>query len=301
VGLQINGRTKLAGVVGWPLGHTLSPAMHNAAYDAMRLNWVYLPLPVKDESGLIQLCEAARVLPFVGFNVTMPYKQAMLALCDEVAMLAKLAGAVNTVHCVDGRLIGYNTDGRGFLEALGSETDFVSEGISVAMIGAGGAAGAAIVSLILGKAARITIVNRTLGRAEKLIERLGDRVHGTQVSVALLDEGAADVVRSADLVVNATPVGMSRDDPSPIPSSWLRSGQVVADMVYRPEPTALLLDAAAAGATTVGGMGMLVAQGAVAIDIWNESAQSRTPRDVMRAAAAEMLSGSIATFEELGI
>ena len=116
--MTIDAKTKLAGLIGWPLDHSLSPAMHNAAYEAMRLNWAYLPLPIREGQDLMRVVAALRVLPFVGFNVTMPYKRLMLNVCDEVATAAELAGAVNTVHIVDGRLIGYNTDGRGFMESL---------------------------------------------------------------------------------------------------------------------------------------------------------------------------------------
>ncbi|TLM79746.1 MAG: shikimate dehydrogenase, partial [Actinobacteria bacterium] len=146
--LDINGRTRLAGVVGWPLGHTLSPAMHNAAYEALGLDWVYVPLPVEDDADMLRFIGALRVLPFVGVNITMPHKQAMLRLCDEVAMFAQMAGAVNTVHVSDGRLIGYNTDGRGLLEALETEAGFLPEGKSVTLVGAGGAAGAALVAFV---------------------------------------------------------------------------------------------------------------------------------------------------------
>ena len=116
----ISGTTRLAGVVGWPLDHTLSPAMHNAAYDVLDLDWVYLPLPVSDETALIRLMSAVKVLPFVGLSVTMPYKEQMLGLCDEVAALAEMAGAVNTVHVVDGRLIS------SFLHALSTVSLIVS-------------------------------------------------------------------------------------------------------------------------------------------------------------------------------
>ena len=126
--MMIDGRTRPAGVVGWPVEHSLSPAMHNAAYESLGLNWVYLGFPAPDQNALLRLADAARSLPFVGFNVTMPHKQAMLELCDEVAMLAQMAGAVNTVHCVDGRLVGYNTDSRGLLESIEAEAHFSSEG-----------------------------------------------------------------------------------------------------------------------------------------------------------------------------
>ncbi|MBN1193133.1 MAG: shikimate dehydrogenase [Coriobacteriia bacterium] len=285
--MEINGRTRPTAVIGWPIAQSLSPVMHNAAYAALGLNWACLPFGVPDQQALLAFIEAARRLPFVGFNVTMPYKQALLELCDEVATLAHMAGAVNTVHCVDGKLMGYNTDGRGMLESLAEDADFDPAGKSVAIIGAGGAAGAAVTALILAKAGSLALVNRDTARAEQLMERIGDRLHGMSVSVHSLDDSADEVVRSADLVINATPVGMGAEDPSPIPASWLREGQLVLDMIYRPTETALVREANAAGARGLNGLGMLVAQGALAVDIWAgaERSQIHAPREVMRAAA----------------
>ncbi|MRS13137.1 MAG: shikimate dehydrogenase [Actinobacteria bacterium] len=290
--MEINGRTRPTAVIGWPVAQSLSPAMHNAAYEALGLNWVCLPFGVPDQRALIAFVEAARRLPFVGFNVTMPHKQAVAELCDEVATLAQMAGAVNTVHCVDGQLMGYNTDGRGLLETLTEDAGFDTTGKSVAIIGSGGAAGAAVTSLILGKAASLALVNRDPDRAEALVERVRDRLRGMSVGVHALDPGAAEAVRGADLVINATPVGMGPDDPSPIPADWVREGQVVLDMVYRAGTTALVREAEQAGATALGGLGMLVAQGALAIDIWGgaERTTLRAPRDVMRAAAEKAMS-----------
>lgn len=287
----INGRTRPTAVIGWPIAQSLSPVMHNAAYDALGLNWVCLPMGVPDQGALLAFTEAARRLSFVGFNVTMPYKQAMLELCDETATLAQLAGAVNTVHCVDGRLIGYNTDGRGLLESLASDAGFDPAGRSVAVLGAGGAAGAALTALILGRASSITVVNRTVERAEALLGRVEQRLRNTVVAALPLDSSAAAAVRDADLIVNATPSGMSSSDPSPIPVEWLRPGQVVLDMVYQRPETALLRAASLAGARPVNGLGMLVAQGALAIDIWMDDAAGglKAPRDVMRAAATAAL------------
>lgn len=262
--------------------------MHNAVYEALDLDWVYIPLPLADETDLMRFLGAARVLPFVGFNITMPYKQAMLGLCDEVAMLAQMAGAVNTVHCVGGRYIGYNTDGRGLMESLAAETGFVPEGKSVAIVGAGGAAGAALVALILGKAAQVSIVNRSLDKADELIDRVASHARSTQlVSVGL--SAGEQAVTTADLVINATPLGMKEGDPSPVPQDWLRSGQIACDMIYRATTTPFVETARAAGAVAVDGLGMLVHQGAIAVDIWSESAQIRTPRDVMHAAALAKL------------
>ncbi len=294
---RISGRTQLAGIVGQPLDHTLSPEMHNAAYEALEIDWVYVPLPLADETDLMRFLGAARVLPFVGFNVTMPFKQAMLGMCDEVAMMAKMAGAVNTVHVVDGRFIGYNTDGRGLMESLKADAGFDPEGRTVTVLGAGGAAGAACVSFILGKASRLVIANRSLDHAEELVGRLSDHARGTEL--VAVDMGAArDEVAGSDLVVNATPVGMQPGDPSPIPSEWLRAGQVVCDMIYRPVQTTFLEDARAAGAVALDGLGMLVAQGAIAIDIWSDSAQITTPRDVMRAAAEAVMQERVTPRQE---
>ncbi|MDP2182427.1 MAG: shikimate dehydrogenase [Actinomycetota bacterium] len=291
---RINGRTRLAGVIGWPLDHTLSPAMHNAVYEVLGLDWAYIPLSVRDENDLMRVLGAVRALPFVGFNITMPFKQAMLSLCDEVAMLAKMAGAVNSVHVVDGRFIGYNTDGRGLLESLESDAGFQPEGRDVVILGAGGAAGAAFLSLMLGKAKTITVLNRNVERAEELVDRMSGHMRNTEARTGALGPGAEETVRSADLVVNATPMGMNTDDPSPLPIEWLGTGQVVMDMVYGRGSTALLDGARSRGATTLDGLGMLVAQGAIAVDIWSDSAQTRTPRDVMRSAAEKVLAERLA-------
>jgi shikimate dehydrogenase len=200
-----------------------------------------------------------------------------------------MAGAVNTVHVVDGRLVGYNTDGRGLLETLEAETGFAAAGKNVVIIGAGGAAGAAFVAFLLARAARITVVNRDMDRADELLDRMNAHLGAAKAESVSVFAAEAHV-SEADLIVNATPAGMRPGDPSPVPVEWLRPGQLIYDMVYGTlEPTALVTGARAAGATAFDGLGMLVCQGATAIDIWNESKQIRTPREVMRAAAMEAL------------
>jgi shikimate dehydrogenase len=285
--VRITGTTHLAGVVGWPLEHSLSPVMHNAVYEELGLDWAYIPLPVEDEIALRRVVAAIRSLPFVGFNITMPYKAMVLELCDEVATAASMAGAVNTVHCVDGRLVGYNTDGRGMLESLADDAGFSPEGKTVALVGAGGAAGAALVAFILARAARVDVVGRDVCRAQEAIARVESHLKTTEVCAVSLDE-AEQTVREADLVVNATPIGMRPDDPSPISTQWLGSRHVVLDMVYgTTAPTALVSGARAQGATAIDGLGMLVGQGATAIDIWNQDRDARTPRETMRRVAEE--------------
>ncbi len=292
---RITGTTRLAGVIGWPIEHSLSPAMHNAVYEQLGLDWAYVPLAVSDEIGLRRVVGAVRSLPFIGFNVTMPYKADVLELCDEVAMAARMAGAVNTVHCTDGRLVGYNTDGRGMLESLADDAGFSPEGKRVVLLGAGGAAGAAIVAFILGRAARVDVVVRDLTRGEEIIARVEPHLKDTVATAVTFDE-AEGAVRGADLIVNATPVGMSEDDESPVPGAWLSANQIVFDMVYgRARPTRLIEEARARGASALDGLGMLVSQGATAVDIWNEDRDGRkTPRDTMRAAAETELARRIA-------
>ncbi len=286
---EIDGSTRIAGVVGRPLKHSLSPAMHNAVYERLGLNWVYLPFELADEVGLRRFMAAAASLRCVGFNVTMPFKQAALELCDEVAMAANMAGAVNTVHIVEGRLVGYNTDGRGLLETLELEAGFEPPGTRIVVLGAGGAAGAAFVAFLLGKAASITVVNRDMDRADELVDRMRGHLGATSAEAVPVMAAEAHV-RAADLIVNATPLGMKPGEPSPIPVEWLGPGQIVYDMVYgTAEPTALVAGARERGAVAFDGLGMLVCQGATAIDIWNESKQIRTPRDAMRAAAEAAL------------
>lgn len=291
----IDGTTRIAGLIGRPLRNSLSPAMHNAVYQACHLNWVYVPFELDGEVGLRRFMALVPSLQCVGFNVTMPFKQAVLELCDEVAMAASMAGAVNTVHVVDGRLVGYNTDGRGLLESLQEEAGFTPAGKDIVMLGAGGAAGAAFVAFLLARANSITIVNRDLDRAESLVDRMRPHLGATTTQSMSL-QMAEERIRSADLILNATAVGMMPGDPSPVPVEWLSPNQLVYDMVYgTARPTALIEGARAAGVTALDGLGMLVCQGATAVDIWNDSKQTRTPRHVMRAAAEEALASRRAT------
>ncbi|MDO8915449.1 MAG: shikimate dehydrogenase [Coriobacteriia bacterium] len=290
--MMIDANTKLAGLIGWPLDHTLSPAMHNAAYAAMNLNWAYVPLPVREGQDLVRVTTALRALPFVGFNVTMPYKRVMLNVCDEVATAAQLAGAVNTVHVVDGKLIGYNTDGRGLMESLKDEAALAPAGKRAVILGTGGAAGAALVGMVLERVGQVTLVGRRVHIAEDMIENLSDRLRETKADAVAFGPEAQAIIEAADVIINATPLGMRPDDELPVPQEWLQPGQIVADMVYRPAVTPFMAAATSRGARVVGGLGMLVAQGAIAIEIWNQGMQNRAPRDVMRTAAEASLAGS---------
>ena len=284
--VPVSATTRLVGVTGWPLGHTLSPAIHNAAYEAMGLDWIYVPLPVERRTDLTALAEAMRVLPFVGLNVTMPHKESFADLCDEVTSLAEAVGAVNAVQVVDGRLIGHNTDGQGLIDSLADEGTVSLDGRTVVLIGAGGAAASALAAIALEGAASVTVVNRSVGNAERLIDRLAPALGRTHAMAVRLGAAAREWVEAADVVINATPVGMGPSDGSPVPPQWLHEGQIVADMIYSPAVTPLLAQAREAGAISVGGLGMLVAQGAASIEIWTGRPGS-APRDVMRRAAQD--------------
>jgi shikimate dehydrogenase len=262
----LSGRTRLLGVIGHPITHTLSPKMHNAAFAASGLDYVYVAMDVLPED-LLAAVKGLRSLRFRGFNVTMPHKEAILPLLDELDEAAKTSGAVNTVVVEERGLRGANTDGSGFVEAcLESEVGF--EDAKVLVIGAGGAA-AAIAVAVLGEGAReLRILNRSRWRAEKLRGRLREGCPGAGISVydATDPVGAA---RDADVVVNATYLGMEDQDPLPLAASCLGTDTAVCDAVYRPgKETGFIRLARERGLRTVSGGRMLLYQGVQAQRIW---------------------------------
>ena len=243
--------TRVAAVIGSPVGHSRSPAIHNAAFAALGLDWVYVAFEVAPGRGADAVA-AVRALALGGLSVTMPHKLDVAAAVDELSPAAAALGAVNTVVPLpDGRVAGHNTDGDGFVDSL--RADGVDPaGMRVALLGAGGAARAVAVALAGAGVREVAIVNRTVAHAAQAAALAGGvgRV------------GAfADVAR-ADLVVNATSVGMGDDTALVVDPTLLSARQVVADLVYHPLDTPLLSAARAAGATTVGGLGMLVHQAA---------------------------------------
>jgi shikimate dehydrogenase len=253
-------------VIGHPVGHTLSPKMHNAAFAASGLDYVYVAMDVLPED-LPAAVSGLRALGFRGFNVTMPHKEAMLPLLDELDEAARASGAVNTVVVEERGLRGANTDGSGFVEAC-LESEVGIEDARVLVVGAGGAA-AAIAVAVLGEGAReLRILNRSRWRAEKLRERLQERYPGAGISVhdAADPEGAA---RGADVLVNATYLGMEDEDPLPLAASCLGRDIAVCDAVYRPgRETGFIRLARERGLPTVSGGRMLLYQGVQAQRIW---------------------------------
>jgi len=264
---MLSGTTKLLGIIGHPVGHTLSPRMHNAAFAHDETDYVYVAMDVWP-NRLPAAVEGLRALGFVGFNVTMPHKEAILPLLDELDETARLAGAVNTVVAVEeGKLRGLNTDGSGFVEAC-REVGVSVFGEKVLILGAGGAA-AAIAAASLGEgASRLYIANRTEGRAEELRARLSRVAHGTEILVRPFGE-VGEVAAEAGIVVNATYLGMRDEDPLPLPAGALSQDKVVCDAVYllRKE-TPIIRHARKVGAQAVSGGRMLLYQGVQAQRIW---------------------------------
>jgi shikimate dehydrogenase len=267
----VGAATRVAGVIGSPIRHSRSPALFTAAFAALGLDWAYHAFEVADGDAPAAMA-GVRALGLEGVSVTMPHKAAVLPALDEVDEVAAALGAVNCVVRRGATLVGHNTDGAGFLDSLR-----IDEGIEVAgqrclVLGAGGAGRAVAQALGRAGAASITIANRDQGRAVAAADLAG--LHGAV--------GSADQAGAADLVVNATSLGMGDDERLPLDPSLLHDGQVVVDLVYHPAETPLLRAAAAAGARPVGGLGMLVHQAGHAFRHWTGA---EPPLDAMWAAA----------------
>jgi len=273
------GATRLAAVIGSPVRHSLSPAMHNAAFDELELDWVYVALEVAP-SEVAAAIAGMRAFGFGGLSVTIPHKAAVLGEVDETSEASAAVGAVNTVVPLgDGRLRGENTDVGGFLASL-SDEGFDPAGRPCLVVGAGGAARAVVHALAGAGAADVVVLNRSPRRAEEAAALAGPR---GRVGVP------ADVAK-VDLVVNATPLGLAGAGGDvgalPLDPAALRPGQLVVDLVPNPAVTPLLRAAGAAGARVAGGLGMLVHQGALAFELWTGRS---APLAVMRRAALHAL------------
>ncbi len=258
----LSARTRLVGVMGDPVAHSLSPLLHNAAFAALGLDWVSLGFLVPEGAAGAAL-SGMRALGLAGLSVTMPHKAAVVALVDELRRpeLAAL-GALNCVRRCEGRLVGDNTDGAGFLGALAERPGFDPAGRRCLVVGAGGAARAVVLALAGAGAAEVVVVNRSAGRAEAAAALAGGRGR----------TGAAAEAAGMDLVVNATPAGMAGSASAgaavAVGPDQLHRGQVVVDLVYHPRRTAWMAAAAARGAVVVGGLGMLVHQAAAQLAWW---------------------------------
>ena len=254
---MIGAATRVAGVIGSPIRHSLSPAIFQGAFAACGLDWAYLAFEVAEGAGPAAMA-GVRALGIEGVSVTMPHKAAVVPALDELDATAAALGAVNCVVRRGDALVGHNTDGIGFVESLRAEEGLDVVGLRCVVLGAGGAGRAVAHALGRAGAAGVVVVNRDRERAVAAAGLAGP----TGVV------GSGEAVREADLVVNATSVGMGDDDGLPLDPTLLSAGQVVVDLVYHPAVTPLLAAADAAGARAVGGLGMLVHQAGHAFELW---------------------------------
>lgn len=280
--MDITGKTKILGIFGRPISHTLSPAMHNAVIKALGLDMVYLPFEVKP-SNLRGAVKGIKGLGMVGVNITTPHKEAAIKFLDEISEDVKLIGAVNTIVNKDGKLIGHNTDGYGYIASLKEELGFNPKGKKMVILGAGGAARGIIIALSAKKPKSITVANRTLSRAISLIKTFKGKFSGTDFQAIGLDgENLRAYFEDTNLLINTTSVGMKKNEALKIPLDALPKRTIVSDIIYNPLETALLKKAAKLGLAAHSGLGMLIHQGALSFKLWTGI---DAPIDIMRKAA----------------
>lgn len=255
---------KIYAVIGDPIAHSLSPSIHNDAFKQEQIDAAYLAFHVKPE-GLEDAVKGMKALGVSGFNITIPHKQTIIPFLDEVDELAKAIGAVNTVINKDGRLIGYNTDGMGFLKALQEEITGELSMKKTLILGAGGAARAIYFTLVKEGVKHVDIANRTRERAIDLISDCPYDPISTAFTIVEAEQNVAEY----DLIIQTTPIGMSPNvDVSPLDVTKIKTSAFISDIIYNPLKTKILLEAEHHGAQTQNGLGMFAYQGALAFQIW---------------------------------
>lgn len=268
--MNITGKTKILGIFGCPITHTLSPLMHNTAIDKIGLDMVYLPFEV-EHKDLENAVDAIRALNIIGVNITIPHKESVIKFLDEVSDDAKLIGAVNTIVNKNGRLIGYNTDGDGYLASLKRELDFNVKGKNVLILGAGGAARAILFAIAKKDAKKIVIANRTIKRANSLKNEFKRHFKNLEILASGIDEqDLKKHLADVHLIINTTSMGMNDKGDLNIPFDIIPKKAIVSDIVYKPLLTKFLKNAERFGIKTHSGLGMLVEQGALSFKLWTK-------------------------------
>jgi shikimate dehydrogenase len=278
----INAATRLCAVYGSPIAHSASPAMHNAAFAALGLNWRYLAFEV-DPKNLRAAIAGAKAMNFAGLNLTVPHKLLAVALVDALDESAKKWGAVNTILFNEKGATGFNTDADAIVTSLREDLKVEVRGAKVLLLGAGGAGRTAALKLASDNVAELFLVNRTPSKAEEIAGEIKRQFCQVKVSTGYPNGGV-------DLILNATSLGLKHDDVSPLDEKQfaLTQSRAVYDMIYRPAETTLLRAAKAAGCQTANGLGMLLHQGAKAFELWTGRP---APRDVMRRALEQSIYG----------
>ena len=269
---KITGKTRIVGVIGAPVEHSRSPQMHNAALAKANLDYVYVPFHVP-AGAVAAAMDGFDALNVVGINVTLPHKHAVIPFLTSISREAELIGAVNTLTFQDnGEIHGDNTDAPGFLRALEEKGAQVPTGEAAVVLGAGGSARAVVVALALAGVRFIVIANRTVAKAAALSTELSEKIRRTDnvslTGMGLQDSRLPEAVNNSALIVNTASASMDVSHPLLINPEWLQSSTTVYDIVYTPPMTSLLTAAEAKGCPIVGGIGMLIHQGAIAFEKW---------------------------------
>jgi len=280
--MEITGKTAVYGIIGYPVSHSASPVMQNAAFRELGIDAVYVPFEVEPDE-LKSAISGLKALSVKGFNITVPHKEGAAELVDFLEGDAEFLEAVNTVKInEEGELIGYNTDAEGFLRSL-AEEGVELEGKSALMIGAGGAARAVGYALLKGGVKFLNVVNRNFSRAKALAEKIGKR--GNVLVYPLKESTLEILLKDVDVIVNTTSVGMKENDPPLFDYSKIPEGITVVDIIYNPPKTPLLKEAEKRGCKIVNGLGMLVHQGAIAFEIWTGK---KAPLNVMKESLSKL-------------
>lgn len=264
--MNIEGTTKIVGIFGYPIKHTASPIMHNEAFRVLKLKYVYIPFEVKPER-IREAVQALIPLNMTGVNVTIPHKETVCPHLHEMSKEAELIGAVNTIVVKDDKLIGYNTDGHGFIDSLREDGQERVEGKTLLVIGAGGAARAVVTQSALEGAGQILITDKFEEKAKDLADNVNKNISPDKVKVIHPDE-VTSRIKDADILINATPIGMKNSDPLIVDQKLLTPPLLVFDLVYNVGDTRLIKIAEKQGCRIVGGVGMLAYQGARAFKLW---------------------------------
>jgi len=288
--LKISSKTSICCVIGHPIDNSLSPIMHNVAFYFTNLDYIYVAFDVKESLG--EAVKGLRALGVRGFNITMPHKVSIINFLDSIDKNATLVGAVNTVVNNNNTLIGYNTDVDGVISAfktkdLRQEIGDSLNGLNALIIGAGGAARASIVALVSKGCKKISIFNRTINKAKRMMTELSQKLDIFYTVKELKINSLKRALSSADILINATSIGAyPRIDESIIPLEFLKKDLIVFDVVYKPKKTKLLIDAEQIGAKIIPGYKMFVGQGARSFEIWTGM---NAPIDIMKKAVLEAL------------
>lgn len=268
--MEISGKTRLVCLLGHPVAHSKSPAMHNTAFNELNIDYKYLAFDVNSED-IGDTVKALRIMNCAGFNLTMPLKESVIPHLDELSNAARIANSVNTVVNENGKLVGYTTDGIGYLDSL-HDSGINTDGFTMTLLGAGGAANSIMVAAALNGFKEIRVFKRKNDTFDKTVAFCNNIEKETGCTFKVIDfadnNALLDSLKTSNLLTNATNVGMGDDTRTPVPKEFLHKDLIVSDIIYNPPVTTLLQDAIDVGCQTVNGKYMLLFQGAAGFKMW---------------------------------